>query len=262
MTTPMTFGIVGAGLIGQSWAALCLAFGHRVIAVDPREEAAGDLAAFSASAWPHLRALGFTTAEEPPAALVSRDVGSLGGVDVVLECGPERIEVKLDLVATLEEVIEADLILHVRDMSDPDRKSQAADVEAILKSLGIGEGDGRKLIEVWNKIDLLDDDAAEDLKLRAEKSENAIALSSVTGEGVDTLLSVIEARISGELVTRTVTLTTRQLPIMSWIYDRGRVKSRIDHEDGSVEIIAEFTASDNLDLDRQLGLGPKPDMDF
>ena len=164
--------------------------------------------------------------------------------------------------ATLEEVIEADLILHVRDMSDPDRKSQAADVEAILKSLGIGEGDGRKLIEVWNKIDLLDDDAAEDLKLRAEKSENAIALSSVTGEGVDTLLSVIEARISGELVTRTVTLTTRQLPIMSWIYDRGRVKSRIDHEDGSVEIIAEFTASDNLDLDRQLGLGPKPDMDF
>ena len=164
--------------------------------------------------------------------------------------------------ATLEEVIEADLILHVRDMSDPDRKSQAADVEAILKSLGIGEGDGRKLIEVWNKIDLLDDDAAEDLKLRAEKSENAIALSSVTGEGVDTLLSVIEARISGELVTRTVTLTTRQLPIMSWIYDRGRVKIRIDHEDGSVEIIAEFTASDNLDLDRQLGLGPKPDTDF
>lgn len=111
MTTPMTFGIVGAGLIGQSWAALCLAFGHRVIAVDPREEAPGDLAAFAASAWPHLRALGFTTAEEPPAALVSSDVENLGGVDVVLECGPERIEVKRDIVATLEEVIAADTVI-------------------------------------------------------------------------------------------------------------------------------------------------------
>ncbi len=164
--------------------------------------------------------------------------------------------------ATLEEVVEADLILHVRDMSDPDRTSQATDVEAILKSLGVGEGDGRKLIEVWNKIDLLGEEAAEDLKAKAENTENAIAVSSVTGEGVDGLLSVIEARISGELTTRTVLLTTRQLPVMSWIYDRGRVKNRIDQEDGSVEIIAEFTASDSLDLDRQLGIGPKPETDF
>lgn len=105
MTAPMTFGIVGAGLIGQSWAALCLAFGHRVIAVDPRQDAAGELAAFAASAWPYLRALGFTAAAEPLAAQVSGDVESLGGVDFVLECGPERIEAKRDLVATLEEVI-------------------------------------------------------------------------------------------------------------------------------------------------------------
>ncbi|OCW58183.1 GTPase HflX [Hoeflea olei] len=164
--------------------------------------------------------------------------------------------------ATLEEVIEADLILHVRDMSDPDRKSQAADVEAILKSLGIAEGDGRKLVEVWNKIDLLDEGAADDLKLKAGKSDTAIAVSAVTGEGVDALLALIEARISGELTTRTVTLSAQQLPIMSWIYERGRVKTRIDHEDGSVEITAEFTASDSLDLDRQLGLGPKPDADL
>ena len=161
--------------------------------------------------------------------------------------------------ATLEEVVEADLILHVRDMSDPDRKSQANDVEAILKSLDIAEGDGRKLIEVWNKIDLLPEDAAEDLKIKAEKTENAFAVSSVTGEGLDALLSAIETRISGKLTTRTVRLDARQLPVMSWIYDRGRVKDRIDHEDGSVEIIAEFTAADSLDLDRQLGLGPKPE---
>lgn len=163
--------------------------------------------------------------------------------------------------ATLEEVLEADLILHVRDMSDPDRNAQAADVEAILKSLGVGEDQPRKMLEVWNKVDLLEPESAEALRARAATGD-AIVVSAVTGEGVDTLLAAIEARISGELTTRTVLLDAQHLTIMSWIYDRGRVKDRIDHEDGSVEITAEFTASDSLDLDRQLGLGPKPDMDF
>ena len=163
--------------------------------------------------------------------------------------------------ATLEEVIEADLILHVRDMSDPDRNSQAADVEAILKSLGVGESQPRKMLEVWNKVDLLEPEAADALRARAASGE-AIVVSALKGEGVDTLLSEIETRISGKLTMRTVRLGAQQLPVMSWIYDRGRVKDRIDHEDGSVEITAEFTASDSLDLDRQLGLGPKPETDF
>ena len=163
--------------------------------------------------------------------------------------------------ATLEEVLEADLILHIRDMSDPDRKSQASDVEAILKSLGVGESAPRRMLEVWNKVDLINPDAADALRARAANGE-AIVVSAVTGEGVDELLSAVEARISGELALRTIVLTAQQLQVMSWIYDRGRVKNRIDHEDGSVEIIAEFTASDSLDLDRQLGLGPKPEAEF
>ena len=163
--------------------------------------------------------------------------------------------------ATLEEVLEADLILHVRDMSDPDRNAQSADVEAILKSLGVGEDAPRKMLEVWNKVDLLEPDSAEALRARAATGES-IVVSALTGEGVDTLLSAIEARISGELTIRTIVLDAQQLQVMSWIYDRGRVKDRIDHEDGSVEITAEFTAADSLDLDRQLGLGPKPDTDF
>ena len=69
--------------------------------------------------------------------------------------------------ATLEEVLEADLILHVRDMSDPDRNAQAADVEAILKSLGVGEDQPRKMLEVWNKVDLLEPESAEALRARA-----------------------------------------------------------------------------------------------
>ncbi|MBU2485882.1 MAG: GTPase HflX [Alphaproteobacteria bacterium] len=163
--------------------------------------------------------------------------------------------------ATLEEVVEADLILHVRDMSDPDRASQADDVEAILKSLGVGESGPKRMLEVWNKVDLLEPDAAEALKARAQ-SGAAIVVSALNGEGVDVLLAEIEARISGELTTRTVRLSAAQLPVMSWIYERGRVRERVDHEDGSVEITAEFTISDSNDLDRQLGLGPKPVDDF
>jgi GTP-binding protein HflX len=163
--------------------------------------------------------------------------------------------------ATLEEVVEADLILHVRDMADPDRASQAEDVEAILKSLGVGENQPKRMLEVWNKVDLLEPDAAEALRARARSGE-AIVVSALKGEGVDALLEEIETRISGELVMRTVRLSSEQLPVMSWIYERGRVKERIDHEDGSVEITAEFTVSDSNDLDRQLGLGPKPKADF
>ena len=159
--------------------------------------------------------------------------------------------------ATLEEVIEADLILHVRDMADPDRSSQAADVEAILNSLGVGEIEPRRMLEVWNKVDLLEADAAEALRARADSGE-AIVVSALKGDGIDALMTAVESRISGKLTTRTILLTGQQLPVMSWIYERGRVKSRVDHEDGSVELTAEFTASDNLDLDRQLGLGPKP----
>lgn len=163
--------------------------------------------------------------------------------------------------ATLEEVVEADLILHVRDMADPDRASQADDVEAILKSLGVAENQPKRMLEVWNKVDLLEPEAAEALRARAQSGE-AIVVSALKGEGVDALLEEIETRISGELVMRTVRLSSEQLPVMSWIYERGRVKERIDHEDGSVEITAEFTVSDSNDLDRQLGLGPKPKADF
>jgi GTP-binding protein HflX len=138
--------------------------------------------------------------------------------------------------ATLEEVVEADLILHVRDMADPDRASQAGDVEEILKSLGLNEGDGRKLLEVWNKIDLLSEEAAADLKLKAENSENAIAVSSVTGEGIDELLMRIETIISGKLVSREVTLGPDQMKLVPWIYERGRVSEREDMEDGSVKM--------------------------
>lgn len=159
--------------------------------------------------------------------------------------------------ATLEEVVEADLILHVRDMSDPDRQAQAADVEAILKSLGMdegfGDGGGRKLLEVWNKLDLLEAESGEALRQKAGSISDAIAISAVTGEGLDMLLSRIELEISGELERRELDISTEQMALLSWIYGRGRVLSREDLENGSVRLVAELTSADASELDIRLG---------
>nr|WP_255561735.1 GTPase HflX [Pseudohoeflea sp. DP4N28-3] len=162
--------------------------------------------------------------------------------------------------ATLEEVVEADLILHVRDMSDPDRAAQAADVEDILQSLGLGEGDGdgegdgRRLIEIWNKIDRLSPEAADDLTRRAQATEDAIAVSALTGEGTDRLLERIETEISGALQPRSVTVSPERMSDLPWLYEHSRVLERTDREDGAVDLEIEITLAASAELDRRLGL--------
>ena len=103
--------------------------------------------------------------------------------------------------ATLEEVVEADLVLHLRDISDPDTAAQAEDVERILADLGVDAGDAKRVIEVWNKIDLLDEGNRSRLLADGADGSKAppIAISAVTGEGIDALKALIETRMSGEL---------------------------------------------------------------
>ena len=155
--------------------------------------------------------------------------------------------------ATLEEVVEADLILHVRDMSDPDRNAQAKDVEDILESLGRGEGDGRQLLEVWNKVDLLEPEAAADLKKRAEGTDGAIVVSALKGEGVDALLAEIERLISGTLEKRHIRIGPEEMSLLPWVYERSHVLSRQDEEDGAVTLEVEITAVESAELDAKLG---------
>src|SRR5262249_34703362 len=97
--------------------------------------------------------------------------------------------------ATLEEVIEADLILHVRDVSHEDSDAQSLDVEEVLGQLGITGQE--RLIEVWNKIDLLDRDARERIRNRAERApQRPVLVSALSGEGLEALLAEIEARFA------------------------------------------------------------------
>ncbi|YBV97505.1 GTPase HflX [Phyllobacteriaceae bacterium JZ32] len=148
--------------------------------------------------------------------------------------------------ATLEELVEADLILHVRDISDPDNAAQAEDVGNILESLGIERGDNRRILEVWNKIDLLDETGREAaLRLSASAPEDArpIAISAATGEGVDHLLSVIESRISGTLERVELNLAPQDLHLLDWIYQHASNICRDNLEDGSLRIEADMTDS-------------------
>ncbi|MGP2492510.1 GTPase HflX [Mesorhizobium sp. PUT5] len=154
--------------------------------------------------------------------------------------------------ATLEEVVEADLVLHLRDISDPDTAAQAEDVEEILADLGVDATDSRRVIEVWNKIDLLDE--AHRARLLADGAEAAphVAVSAATGEGIDALLALIETRVSGELRPLSVTLAPRQLSHLDWLYRNGDVTARTDNEDGSVSLTLLATQSACEEIERRL----------
>ena len=165
--------------------------------------------------------------------------------------------------ATLEEVLEADLVLHVRDMADDDNQAQSADVLRILKDLGIDEAEGEKrIIEVWNKIDRLEPENHEAIVQKAEGARNVVAVSAVTGEGVDALMEEISRRLSGVLTETTVVLPVDKLALLPWLYDHAIVDSREDNEDGSVTLDLRLSETEAVELERRLGNTARPKEDW
>lgn len=161
--------------------------------------------------------------------------------------------------ATLEEVLEADLILHVRDLSDDDNQAQSADVMRILGDLGIGEAEGaERILEVWNKIDRLEPEAHDAIVQKASTAENVIAVSAITGEGVDRLMDEISRRLSGVLTETTITLPVEKLALLPWLYNHAVVDNREDNEDGTVTLDVRLTETEAAELERRMGNGPKP----
>lgn len=148
--------------------------------------------------------------------------------------------------ATLEEVVEADLILHVRDMSDVENHAHAQDVLNILSSLGVNTDDPHHIIEVWNKVDLLDDVSLAALQDSARTSLTpVVAVSALTGKGVDKLLAIIEKRISGEIVKRQIVLKPDEYGLLDWLYKNGEVIKKTSKDDGSVIVLANLTGQAN-----------------
>ncbi|MEP0944562.1 MAG: GTPase HflX [Rhizobiaceae bacterium] len=138
--------------------------------------------------------------------------------------------------ATLEEVVEAELIIHVRDIADPDSQAQAADVYAILAQLGIDQEGHDKVVEVWNKIDLLDEDALEAVRKTRNGESAPLLVSAQSGQGTDALLELVEARIAGSDNVLEFNLPLSAMGQLTWIYDNTHVIERTDCEDGSISM--------------------------
>jgi len=155
--------------------------------------------------------------------------------------------------ATLEEVVEADLVIHLRDIADPDTQAQAEDVGRILADLGVDVSDDRRILEVWNKIDLLDEGNRERLLAEAAEGKGPpIAVSAVTGEGIAALVAAVEERLAGSLAPLTVTLRPDQLGMVDWLYRNGDVQGRSDNDDGSVTFVLAATAASRVEIESRL----------
>ncbi len=136
--------------------------------------------------------------------------------------------------ATLEEVLAADVILHVRDISHKETEGQAQDVEQILASLGVDEE--RVKIEVWNKIDLLAPEEADACRQRADRNDGLFAISAITGEGLPELLTEIAAKLQGVRFTEVLNLAFAQGRQRAWLF-----KEEVVLEDKPTETGFEIT---------------------
>ncbi|MCW2285113.1 GTP-binding protein HflX [Rhodoblastus acidophilus] len=137
--------------------------------------------------------------------------------------------------ATLEEVLEADVILHVRDISHEDAEAQGEDVQKILAELGIDPHDSR-LIEVWNKIDLLpleERDRLREMAGRKPLDERPCAVSAVTGDGIEALLEGIEARVGSGRALFEILLDAADGEGQAWLYAHTEVLKRQAFDDGA-----------------------------
>ncbi|HKU08398.1 MAG TPA: GTPase HflX [Bradyrhizobium sp.] len=137
--------------------------------------------------------------------------------------------------ATLEEVLEADIILHVRDISHEDAEAQERDVDAVLRQLGIDPdaGSGQRLIEVWNKIDRFDPEERENLRniaARRPPERPCYLVSAHTGEGIDALLLAIEDRLAAKRTTLDLSIDAADGAGISWLHRNAEVLNKELHD--------------------------------
>jgi len=123
--------------------------------------------------------------------------------------------------ATLEEVVSADLLIHVRDIAHPDSEAQRADVEAVLTEIGVAEDTPR--IEAWNKLDLLDPERRAAVQEEASRRDNIAAVSALTGEGTERLLEDVAAKLTAGHRRYSITLDPADGAGAAWLHQHGDV---------------------------------------
>jgi len=138
--------------------------------------------------------------------------------------------------ATLEEVLQADIILHVRDISHEDAEAQERDVDAVLRQLGIDPdaGSGQRIIEVWNKIDRFDPEERENLRniaARRPPERPCYLVSAVSGDGIDALLAAIEDQLASKRTTLDLSIDAADGAGISWLHRNAEVLQKELHDD-------------------------------
>ena len=139
--------------------------------------------------------------------------------------------------ATLEEVLEADLLLHVRDAADPDTGAQKRDVEQVLEELGLTGDDAKAMVEVLNKSDLLQPEDLAQLENLADGQRFVLA-SALTGDGCDDLMAAIDARLAAQRTVIELDVDYADGKTLAWLYRRGQVLNREDREEGAYLTVA------------------------
>jgi GTP-binding protein HflX len=141
--------------------------------------------------------------------------------------------------ATLEEVSEADIIVHVRDLAHEDMDAQRMDVEAVLAQLGIDPSDEKRVMEVWNKADRLDSDSlarAQNLCRNKAIEGRPIIVSALTGQGLDELTAALEARLASEKIRFDIALDPANGAGFSWLHANTEILHRDTDSEGQVHL--------------------------
>ena len=132
--------------------------------------------------------------------------------------------------ATLEEVTEADLIIHVRDVHHADSEAQRGDVHAVLADLGLGDAVEHRMVEALNKIDLIEPECRAMLQNQAQRNHDVVPISAVTGEGCDRLMDVLDSRVDSDRQLVHLEIPVSDGAALAWLYQHGEVVSRNDDE--------------------------------
>lgn len=146
--------------------------------------------------------------------------------------------------ATLEEVLEADVIIHVRDIAHAETEIQKQDVLAVLASLGVDEDDRDGMIEACNKYEMLTGEEKLRIDNLLERQENAIAVSAIEGYGCDALVEAVDSKLSRSMEMHELELAGDAGEAMAWLYRHGDVVERKDDEEGRVIFRVGLDAAD------------------
>ncbi|MBL8655719.1 MAG: GTPase HflX, partial [Alphaproteobacteria bacterium] len=153
--------------------------------------------------------------------------------------------------ATLEEVLAADIVLHVRDVSHPESESQAKDVRTVLTELGrAGEGEDR-FVEVYNKLDRLDPESREVWIARASREDDAVCVSALTGEGADDLLQHIDKRLAASRQTVEYDLPYGDGASLAWLHEHGQVLEE-HQEESHLHVVVALDPADRQRFEHRM----------